>query len=345
MKLVVYMRTAKTRRWLARAPVPRGGRYQFYTAGLSLLLGLASVVLAANDQGRAESEGKKQGIRARINSIIVGPKDEPFDMPSDAAVGQDDNLYVLDGVHNRVIVFDADGNFRFKFGDPGSGVGQFHFPLGITTAPDGKVYIADSGNHRFQVFSADGKPLESVQLPTDTSGVPPDPTDVAVDPNRSRLYVIDNNNHRLHVYNNSNHSFEEVWGGPGQGQRQFRFPFLIDVTSRGYVLVVEPINTRVQVLNPDGKFVGFIGAWGVKPGQLFRPKGVAVFGDIVFVTDSYLGQIQVFEFSGNFLGMLCDTNGVPIQFTTPTGIAIDMKLRRLYVVELKANRVCRVDLE
>jgi DNA-binding beta-propeller fold protein YncE len=312
---------------------------------LLLVIGLAAIVLAANPKRGAESDDDIQGIRARINAVIVGPKDEPFSMPSDAAVGPDGNLYVLDGVNNRVVVYDSKGNFRFKFGSPGSGVGQFHFPLGITTAPDGKVYIADSGNHRFQVFAADGTPLEAVQLPANTSGEPPDPTDVAVDPNRSRLYVIDNNNHRLHVFNNLNHRFEQVWGGPGQGQRQFRFPFLIDITSQGYVLVVEPINTRVQLLNPDGKFVCFIGAWGVKPGQLFRPKGVAVFGDKVFVTDSYLGQIQVFELSGNFLGMLCDTNGVPIQFTTPTGIAIDMKLGRLYVVELKANRVCRVDLE
>lgn len=312
-------------------------------AGLSLILGLAAVVPTV--QARAESDVPERRINVRKIGVIVGPTDEPFNMPSDAAVGPDGNLYVLDGVNHRIVVYDADGKFRFKFGSRGGDLGQLLFPLGITTAPDGKVYVADSGNHRFQVFSADGNPLKVVPLPNTTSGMPPDPTDVTVDSIREQLYVVDNDNHKLHVYNLSNNSFEQVWGGPGQGRRQFRFPFLIDTSSQGYVFVVEPINTRVQVLNSKGKFVCFIGAWGVKPGQLFRPKGVVTFEDRVFVTDSYLGRVQIFDMGGDFLGMLTDSEGAPIQLTTPTGITIDSKRRRLYVVELKADRVCWMDLE
>jgi DNA-binding beta-propeller fold protein YncE len=312
-------------------------------AGLSLVLGLAAVVPMA--QGRNESEASGRQINVRTTGVIVGPEDEPFSMPSDATVGRDGDLYVLDGVNHRVVVYDDTGKFRFKFGSRGNGLGQLLFPLGITTAPDGKVYVADSGNHRFQIFSVDGNPLKVVPLPSTASGVPPDPTDIAVDMIRAQLYVVDNDNHKLHVYNLSNNSFEQVWGGPGQGRRQFRFPFLIDTSSQGYVLVVEPINTRVQVLNSNGKFVCFIGAWGVKQGQLFRPKGVVAFEDRVFVTDSYLGRVQIFNMGGDFLGMLTDSEGAPVQLITPTGITIDVKRRRLYVVELKADRVCWMDLE
>lgn len=311
--------------------------------GLLLILSLASVVLA--NQNPSESGVAGNRINVQSMGVIVGPKDEPFSMPSDAAVGLNGALYVLDGVNHRVVVFDADGKFRFKFGSRGSGPGQLLFPLGITTTPDGKVYVADSGNHRFQIFSADGNPLKVVSLPRTTSGAPPDPTDVKVDMDREQLYVVDNDNHKIHVYNLSNNSFEQVWGSPGQGRRQFRFPFLIDVSSQGYILVVEPINTRVQVLNSNGKFVCFIGGWGVKPGQLFRPKGIVTFEDQIFVTDSYLGRVQVFNIEGDFLGMLTDSEGAPIQLTTPTGITIDAKRRRLYVAELKADRVRWINLE
>jgi hypothetical protein len=187
--------------------------------------------------------------------------------------------------------------------------------------------------------------LKVVPLPSSTSGVPPDPTDVKVDMVRGQLYVVDNDNHIIHVYNLSNNSFEQVWGGPGQGRRQFRYPFFIDASSQGYVFVVEPINTRVQVLNSSGKFVCFIGGWGIKPGQLFRPKGIVTFEDRIFVTDSYLGRIQVFNMGGDFLGMLTDSEGAPVKLNTPTGITVDAQRRRLYVVELKADRVCRMDLE
>jgi DNA-binding beta-propeller fold protein YncE len=311
--------------------------------GLSLVLGLATAVLAAPQVSDPKSDVRT--IKSLGKRVLVGPEASPFNMPSDAAVGHDGVLYVLDGVNHRVAAYDVNGEFRFQFGSRGSKRGQLLFPLGIATAPDGKVYVADSGNHRFQIFAEDGKPIDAVTLPPVASGVLPDPTDVAVDPLRKRLYIIDNDNHHILLYDLTTRSFGPVWGSPGQAERQFRFPFLLDVSPQGYVFVVEPINTRVQVLNPEGKFVGFVGGWGVKPGQLFRPKGVAICADRVFVTDSYLGNVQVFDERGDFLGLLADAAGKPLKLVTPTGITSDPERKRLYVVELKANRVCCVDLE
>ena len=312
-------------------------------APIMLVLWVVSAGLSA-ERG-PERERSVQGIRTSNRTVLTGPQGDPFEMPSDAAVGPDGNLYVLDGVHHRVVVYDAEARFRFQFGRYGSEPGQLHFPLGIAASPDGKIYVADSGNHRVHVFASNGTPLDVIALPSMASQAPPDPTDVVVDSARARLYIADNDNHHILVYNLASRRFEAVWGGPGQGERQFRFPFLMDLTPQGYVLVVEPINTRVQVLNSAGKFVNFIGGWGVKPGQLFRPKGVTTCDDRVFVTDSYLGSIQVFDMSGSLLGVLADDAGLPMKFITPTGVAADAERKRLYVVELKAHRVCRVDLE
>lgn len=343
MKLRFYSPNAGTRRRTGGALPLYVGEGRISPAGLSLIIVLAVVICSV--QAGPEPKGQIPVIRTKNKAVLLGPEDKPLDMPTDAAVGNDGVIYVLDGVNHRVVAYDAEGKLQFQFGRKGGGLGDLFFPLGIAGAPDGKVYIADSGNHRFQIFASDGTPLETVSLPVPASGPLPDPTDVVIDSVRQRLYVTDNDNHRLHVYNLTTGKFESVWGSPGQAQRQFRFPFLIDISSDGYVFVVEPINTRVQVLNPNGKFVKFVGAWGVQPGQLFRPKGVAVFGDKVFVTDSYLGTVQVFDLNGSLLGVLGDDKGVPMKFITPTGITADAKHNRLYVVELKANRVCRVDLE
>ncbi|OHB75527.1 MAG: hypothetical protein A2Z25_07445 [Planctomycetes bacterium RBG_16_55_9] len=324
-------------------PRPSSLVHRFALVGLSLVFGLTTMTLAVHRDAEPKSDVKI--VKTLGRAILAGPEGTAFNMPSDAAVGRGGALYVLDGVNHRVVVYDAEGQFRFHFGSRGSEPGQLLFPLGIATAPDGRIFVADSGNHRFQVFAEEGKLIDAVTLPDGASGVPPDPTDVVVDPLRQRLYITDNDNHRILVYNFTMRSCESVWGGPGQGERQFRFPFLLDVSSQGYLFVVEPINTRVQVLNPDGKFVGFVGGWGVKPGQLFRPKGVAIHADRAFVTDSYLGSVQVFDLSGSFLGALGDADGEAMKFVTPTGIACDPERKRLYIVELKANRVCRVELE
>jgi len=322
---------------------PFGRRYCLFAAGLVLAAGAVSAVCSA--QLESNQQENVRIVKAVNRTILAAVEPEPLSMPSDAAVGPEGDLYVLDGVNHRVVVYDADGKFRFEFGSGGSRPGQLLFPLGIAAGPDGRVYVADSGNHRFQVFDSNGKVLDTVSLPDVPSGTPPDPADIVVDPNRERLYITDNDNHHVLVYNLAGREFESIWGSPGQDQRQFRFPFLMDISPQGYLFIVEPINTRVQVLNQNGKFVNFIGGWGVKAGQLFRPKGIAVFDDKVFVTDSYLGSVQVFDTRGAFLGVLVDAAGAPVKFVTPTGIAIDRKRKRLYVVELKAGRVSRVDLE
>ena len=92
-----------------------------------------------------------------------------FDQPSDVSVSKEGLIYVLDGVHNKVKVFDQDGKYKFSFGQKGSAKGRFNFPLGIDIDNSGNVYVADSGNHRVQIFSPEGNYMNN-------------------------LYVIDNNN-------------------------------------------------------------------------------------------------------------------------------------------------------
>ena len=150
--------------------------------------------------------------------------------PSD----QDGRLYVLDGVNHRVVVYDAEGRVQFQFGNRGSELGQFAYPLGIATDPNGNCL---RGGFREPPVPNRSRPWENRwrQFPCRplASGLPPDPTDVAVDPARRRLYIADNDNHVIHVFDLAGRRFESIWGGPGQGQRQFRFPFLIDISTQG----------------------------------------------------------------------------------------------------------------
>jgi len=64
----------------------------------------------------------------------------------------------------------------------------------------------------------------------------------------------------------------------------------------------------------------------------------------VFVSDSYLGVIQVFDQDGKVICALRDENGSVIKFITPTGIFIDKQMR-LYVAEMLANRVRVLQLQ
>ncbi len=270
---------------------------------------------------------------------------DKLNAPSDIAVSRDGLIYVVDGLNNKIRIFNQKGKFVSSFGKQGSGSGQFRFPLGIDIDNSGRVYIADSGNHRLQIFNPEGNFIAKISIPSKNNR-PADPTDVVVDDSRNRCYIVDNDNHRVLVYDLSVTTLVDTYGSPGTDKRTFRYPFMITLNQKQYLYIVDVINTRVQVLNPDGLFVAFIGGWGVEKGEFFRPKGVAVDKDEkVYVSDSYLGVIQVFDSIGEFYSVLGDPEkGTVKKFKTPTGLFIDNN-NRLYVVEMFANKVSVYSIE
>jgi DNA-binding beta-propeller fold protein YncE len=263
-----------------------------------------------------------------------------FSQPSDVAVGNNGNIYVLDGVNNRVKVFNQKGAPLFSFGGTGKGNGKLNFPLGIGIDAADLIYVADSGNHRVQIFTPEGRYLSQFSTDTNKKKIKPsDPTDVVVNSTLKRCYVVDNDNHWVFIHDLEKGKSLSTHGTMGMEKKEFRFPFLLDIDREGNLYIVEVINTRVKVLDPEGSYLATIGGWGVEKGEFYRPKGVAIDSkNRVFVSDSYLGIIQVFEKDGEFLSVLGDEKGNIMKFETPTGLFIDKNMR-LYVVEMFVDRV------
>jgi DNA-binding beta-propeller fold protein YncE len=260
------------------------------------------------------------------------------DQPSDIVVGPNGDIYLVDGVNNRIIVVDSSGKRKFEFGQKGAGQGEFKYPLGIDISDDGKVFIADTGNHRIQVFSLKGDFKYMFKVKSGPKEKPSDPVDVLVSGLNNYVYISDNDNHKIKVYN-QNGTFEFEWGKFGEEPGKFRYPGILALNEYNEIYVVDVLNTRVQKFDPFGNFIAEIGSWGVLPGRLFRPKGVAVDKkNRVFVTDSYMGVIQVFTDLGRFIGVICENNKNR-SFVTPVGIVIDDKAKRLLVVEMRANKI------
>jgi DNA-binding beta-propeller fold protein YncE len=262
-----------------------------------------------------------------------------FLQPSDVAVSSSGRIFVVDGVNDRIKVCGPNGRPLSAFGQSGSGVGQFRHPLGIDVDRSGKIYVADSGNHRVQIFDPKAAFSAKIDLPG-KKDKPADPTDVAVDAARGRLYVVDNDNHRFFIYDLSTRKLIKTVGAPGERELEFRYPFLMALDKKKDLFIVDVINTRVQKISPQGRFITYVGGWGVEKGHFFRPKGVAVDrSDRVYVSDSYMGVVQVFDSQGKFSGVLGEAGRKTIRrFTTPVGLCIDAR-NRLYVVEMQANRV------
>ncbi|MDH3974862.1 MAG: NHL repeat-containing protein [Deltaproteobacteria bacterium] len=278
--------------------------------------------------------------------FTIEKKEDRFKHPSDVAISEDGLAYVLDGVNNRVVVFDGQGEYLYEFGKGGSGEGEFDMPLGLSLDRKGNVYVADSGNHRIVALSPKGDFLYEIQVPPEGTKNP-DPTDTVVDKRRKLLYMVDNENHVIYTYNLRRKRFVRSIGEMGLGKIKvdLRWPFTLDIDRKGNVYVVDVINTRVRVLSPEGRFTVDVGEWGVDSGQYFRPKGVAVDSKgRIYVSDSFLGVIQAFDSDGNFLALIGDEKNGIKKFITPIRISFD-KDDRLYVVEQFAHKVSVFELK
>ncbi len=276
---------------------------------------------------------------------IKGGPGSPFNQPTDLAVSNDGNIYVLDGVNARIQVFDGKGRFLFKFGKYGSGKGELNMPLGLDLDRQGKVYVADSRNHRLQVFNAEGHYLNMVKLPGDGVEKAPDPVEVLVvspydEP--ETIFITDNDNHRVLVYDKDTLKLLYKFGARGFEDEggSFRYPFSLAADmAQENIYVVDVLNTRVQMLDLKGKFIRKIGAWGIREGTFFRPKGIAVDADDnIYVTDSYMGVIQLFKPDGSYVSVVGKRKGEETKFKTPIRIYIDQN-QRLFVVEELAHKV------
>ena len=278
------------------------------------------------------------GLELTMATHLFDITDE-FNQPSDVAVAGDGTIYVVDGVNGRVKAFSPSGAYKFTIGRPGTGPGEFAFPLGIDIDGSGRVYIADSRNHRIQIFTATGEFISEIPVP-DKNGKKSDPTDVAVDSAGKWCFVADNDNHYILKFDIGSKKLVNSYGKPGAEKWEFRYPFLMHLHQNRDLYIVDVINTRVQVVNTEGKFVTFIGGWGVEKGQFFRPKGVSVDRNgLAYVSDSYMGVVQLFNITGMFHSILGDpATGEVRKFNTPVGLFVDDSMR-LYVVEMVPGRL------
>jgi DNA-binding beta-propeller fold protein YncE len=110
-------------------------------------------------------------------------------------------------------------------------------------------------------------------------------------------------------------------------------PTNIALDAAGRVYVADTWNCRIQVFNPDGRFLRTFGSQGARPGQFVRPKGVGVDSEgHVYVADAGFSNFQIFTPEGKPLMFVGSAGDAPGQFMLPAGMAVDHQ-NRIYITE------------
>ncbi len=261
--------------------------------------------------------------------------------PSAVSVDNQNNIWVLDGLQQQIVVFDSKAKIIQQIVLKPADNKILAAPMSMLLL-DKSILLADTGNHRLVEFNLQGQQLQIIKLEDiiKIGKKPPEP--VALWLEDDFLYWSDRANHQLCQMLWKNKKLVRCFGEYGENTNQFRFPFQLATDRDGYLYSVDVLNGRIQIFNSRGKFFSQIGRFGLRAGELFRPNGIAVNKyDFVFVSDSYLGFISLY-LSGRFLGYLKDANNIPLRFESP--VSLSFKNNKLWVVDSLKNSVIQLDL-
>jgi subtilisin family serine protease len=205
---------------------------------------------------------------------------QPEGLAADLRTGET-RLAVADTENHRVQLFTYDPlsgalTFERTIGSYGSGDGQLDRPSGVAFDHTGRIFVADRTNHRIAIFRAsDGSWLGSFNG-GGTAYVLDSPRGLCVDPSVSDggVWVCDTGNNRVTLYSTTG-LFRRSIGRKGSEDGQFESPVdaqLWQMGSRRWLVVVDKVNSRLQLFSVDGAHQLSV---GTQPGELLLPHGVA----------------------------------------------------------------------
>ncbi|MGE4296508.1 MAG: NHL repeat-containing protein [Desulfovibrionaceae bacterium] len=143
---------------------------------------------------------RKAGFIRLLQPIDTLGKEQPHPvMMNDVAVDGKGRVFLLSEEMGRVYVYDAQGEFLFKFGEKGGGPGKLSRPRGIAVdRRSGRVYVTDYMRHAVNIYAADGGYLSEFGGKGWLLGWFQFPSDVGVDASGNVL-VADTFNNRVQV--------------------------------------------------------------------------------------------------------------------------------------------------
>lgn len=271
-----------------------------------------------------------------------------FNQPSDIASDVQGQLYVLDAMNSRVVVFSAQGNHIREIKPANN---KYRFNKAMALAIDkNDLYIADSVQHRIRRYTLQGKWLNDISL---TPPVPNEkveesktptalPEPVALLIRDDELIYADRRLHRLCYLELPGGAQKHCVGERGEMNGQFQFPFQIAQDRDSYLNVVDVLNARVQIFDRSGRYYSQTGRLSLD--KMYRPNGNTFdLLDFQYISDGYLGTISLY-LQGKFLGLLQDTQGKTVKFTTPVRLHY-APAGYLYVVDSQTHKVHKIELD
>jgi hypothetical protein len=88
-------------------------------------------------------DGQPQGIIGE-RGLYIGN----LTRPKGVVAGSENEIYVVESLHDHLLVYDQGGQFLLPIAGIGGAAGQFFLPAGVWTDGRGRIFLADMYNGR-----------------------------------------------------------------------------------------------------------------------------------------------------------------------------------------------------
>jgi streptogramin lyase len=269
----------------------------------------------------------------------------------------------------QLLEFGPDGQFVREIG---KGLYAWSYAHVVRIDPHDNIWAVDKGSDMIIRFDPEGrvtlvfgrKPEASEEnaVPYKKEGPPPkhedgrfrQPTDVTWD-TQDAIFISDGYvNSRVAKYD-KNGRWVKSWGERGDQPGQFNTPHSIAADAKGQIYVADRFNRRIQVFDPDGRFLrqiaidvpfdpNVVPVIGNKPDPSAKsgtfapgaPWAVCITpgpNQVLYASDAYPGRVYKLSLDGKVLGVLGESGRQPKQFGWIHEIACPNE-NTLYVAEL-----------
>lgn len=249
-------------------------------------------------------------------------------------------VFVCDARRNRIVIFDAEGTFRYQI--PGGD--SFGYPRDLAVDPDGRlVVLANHEGHTAVVeLDFDGLFLGEVVLSgLPEEAAPPNLVSLALSPAGDRIYLADVENLALWIADREGSVVGSVDLAKDLGEQERRDRFLGRVDVYGdRVLLAVPSEGQVWQYSLDGELRGRLGSKGTGRCLLASPNAAALTADGgAVVLDQQKMMITTWVLSGNrCLAQHYGIGAAPGFLYFPSDLSLDAQ-GRAYVTQGFQGRV------
>jgi DNA-binding beta-propeller fold protein YncE len=204
----------------------------------------------------------------------------------------EDNLYVADGIGNKIQVFDYQGKFirSFSLEDDSDCTGHIH---GISIHKN-LVYVVKENHDCVGIYNIDGELVHKFGSKGNEMGEFSSPQNIEI--YNERIYVTDNKNKRIQIFDLKGNFMNLFNIQKDILTNGMETPYDLEIYGE-QIYVTLPKEDKIDVYDLEGNFIK-----SIKNLESFRdPLGITIVNDQIYLASGDENEIFVLNLDGKFI--------------------------------------------